>query len=242
MDGDGEHAARVLVDLGPHGAQWLGHAPHGPAPQGGVARQGRREALAREHPEQEARGRSGVAAVQPGAGRGEPRAPDGDDCPRAHGRDPDAELAQDAGCALHILPRQEAIDFAGPAATQRREHQGPVRDALVTRWPDGAPYLQASALRRHSAPRASQRVTVAASAVSRARSSSPSGSSSARSAGSTSSRFMSRISDQSRGALAARRVVSRAPAPSVAPGGAASARKWASSDATTCGRWLVSAS
>src|SRR2546427_3142277 len=53
---------------------------------------------------------------------------------------------------------------------------------------------------------------------------------------------MRKISVQSAGSEAASRVASRAPGPNVAPGGAASARQCASSDATLGGGWLVSAS
>src|SRR2546430_12229826 len=53
---------------------------------------------------------------------------------------------------------------------------------------------------------------------------------------------MRKISVQSAGSEAARRVASRAPGPNVAPGGVAWARWWASRDATACGRGLVSRS
>src|SRR5437899_2033916 len=46
---------------------------------------------------------------------------------------------------------------------------------------------------------------------------------------------MRKISVQSAGSEAARRVASRAPGPNVAPGGVAWARWWASRDATACG-------
>src|SRR5205807_2760330 len=145
------------------------------------------------------------------------------------------------GRALHVGSGQQAFELAR-AARQPRQHHGAVGDALVSWRPDDPVYLHASACRRHCAARLSHAVTARAFPVSSARSSSPSGSSRERSAGSNSSRFMRKISVQSAGSEAASRVASRAPGPNVAPGGAARARQWARRDATACGRWLVSAS
>src|SRR5216110_482838 len=158
-----------------------------------------------------------------------------------NGRDSRAELPQHPGRALHVGSGQQAFELAR-AARQPRQHHGAVGDALISWRTDDPVYLHASACRRHCAARLSHAVTARAFPVSSARSSSPSGSSRERSAGSNSSRFMRKISVQSAGSEAASRVASRAPGPNVAPGGAASARQWARRDATACGRWLVSAS
>src|SRR5207302_8312433 len=224
-----------------HGAQRLGDAPHRPAPQRGVAGEGGREPLTGEDAEHEARGGAGVPAMQAGNGTRETGHVDLDGGVLTNGRDRRAQTTQDARAGLDVLARQEPRDLAGPAR-QCGEHQGAVGDALVTGRPDGAAHLHASSLRRHSAPRRSQAVNPAASPASSARSSSPSGSSRERRAGSSSSRFMRKISVHRAGSEAARRVASRAPGPKVAPGGVAWARYRASSDATACGRWLVSAS
>src|SRR6184192_3310719 len=136
-----------------------------------------------------------------------------------NGRDSRAELPQHPGRALHVGSGQQAFELAR-AARQPRQHHGAVGDALVSWRPDDPVYLHASACRRHCAARLSHAVTARAFPVSSARSSSPSGSSRERSAGSNSSRFMRKISVQSAGSEAASRVASRAPGPNVAPGGA----------------------
>src|SRR5207249_5593234 len=191
-----------------------------------------------EDAEHQAGGRARIAAVQSGCGTGDAGCVNRHRPTVADGGDDRAELAEQTRGGLHVLPGEQPSELAAPAG-ERGEHQGAVGDALVARRPHGAADLHVRSLRRQSAPRASQPPSPTASPDSSARSSSPSGSSSDRSAASSSSRFMRKISVQSAGSLAATRVVSRAPAPSIAPGGSARARKPASSDATAWGRWLV---
>src|SRR3989442_4681165 len=121
---------------------------------------------------------------------------------RSDGRDLDAQLAQHPRRALHVGAREQAGELAPPAG-QRGEQQRPVGDTLVTRRAHHAPHPHGSSLPRHSAARPSHAVTAAASPISRARCSSPKGSSKERSAGSSSSRFMTMISVHKTGSLAA---------------------------------------
>src|SRR5918996_4088228 len=236
-----EAVAPFLGDAGAHGAERLGYAPHGAAAQRPVAREARRECVARQDAQTQPRGRPRVAAKQRSVGLGERVATNFPHPAVPNGRDLGPELPEHPRRGLHVVAREQAVNLAR-AARERGEHDGAVGDALVAGDPDRAADLHRPTLRRQSAARVSQSWTARASAVSSARTSLPSGSSRARSTVSTSSRFIRRISVHSDGLLAARRVVSSAPGPNVAPGGVWAARTWASSEAVICGTWLVTAS
>jgi len=145
----------------------------------------------------------------------------------ADGRDVRSQLPQDSCGALDVGAGQQAFE-----AGSCRERAPPASRArcemlLSPGGRNDTSYLHASACRRHWAARLSHAVRAGAFPVSRARSSSPNGSSRARSTGSIFVPVMSRISDQSPGSLDARRVVFARPRARMSrPGAGPGRRRW----------------
>jgi len=132
-------AAAVRVDACTHAAQRLGNALHGPPHQRLIANQRRIEARRCEQPHHEAHGRAGITHIERCRGCAQPAGtpaphPDFGLCRPLDGH---TERGEGACSCQAVLAREEAADTRLPLR-ERTEHQGAVRDRLVTRDGEGA--------------------------------------------------------------------------------------------------------
>ena len=114
------------------GRQRLGHAPHRPLAQTGIAGHHRKERMAGQNPGQQPRGGAGIAHVEHIRRLHQPADAAPGDAPLRvrHAHHLRTQRAHGGGGAQHILALQQPRD-AGLAHRQRAEHQRAVRDGLV---------------------------------------------------------------------------------------------------------------
>ena len=136
--------AVLAVDARAHPRERIDHPPHGAARQAGIAHHPGGKALAGQNAAQEPHRGARVAAVQVAGRRLQAMQPHAMHLhlPLVRTIDAHAHCPEDLGGGQGIGAFQEAMDFRH-ALGQRAQHDGAVRDGLVTRYPDVALHLPA---------------------------------------------------------------------------------------------------